>query len=133
MISYDTRYIANLDSRFRAEDLVDHSSQLLKGVLDMCLLSLIAEEPSYGYEMAAKLEDRGLRLVSEGSIYPALSRLQKTGLVEGYFVEVDGSGPPRKYYRLATEGRAHLTRWTDEWEALSTGVSSVLNGGIGDV
>ncbi len=111
---------------------MDHSSQLLKGVLDMCLLSLIAEEPSYGYEMAAKLEERGLRLVSEGSIYPALSRLQKGGLVEGYFVETGGSGPPRKYYRLASEGRSHLRRWTDEWEALSIGVTAVLNGGIGN-
>jgi PadR family transcriptional regulator PadR len=111
---------------------VDHSSQLLKGVLDMCLLSLIAEEPSYGYEMAAKLEDRGLRLVSEGSIYPALSRLQKTGMVEGYFVETDGSGPPRKYYRIGSAGRSHLAMWTGEWEALSTGVTSVLNGGFGN-
>ena len=53
MISYVARYMANLDSRGptgrRAEDRVDHSSQLLKGVLDMCLLSLIAEEPSYGF------------------------------------------------------------------------------------
>ena len=111
---------------------MDHSSQLLKGVLDMCLLSLIAEEPSYGYEMAAKLEERGLRLVSEGSIYPALSRLQKTGLVKGYFVETDGSGPPRKYYRIETDGISHLAAWTGEWEALSTGVTSVLNGGFGD-
>ncbi len=119
-------------ARSRAEDHVDHSSQLLKGVLDMCLLSLIAEEPSYGYEMASKLDERGLRLVSEGSIYPALSRLQKTGLVDGYFVETDGSGPPRKYYRIAKDGRSHLERWTGEWEALSTGVTSVLNGGAGD-
>ena len=73
---------------------MDHNSQLLKGVLDMCLLSLIADEPSYGYEMAAKLKGRGLQLVSDGSIYPTLSRLQKAGLVEGYFVEADGSGLP---------------------------------------
>ena len=48
---------------------MDHRSQVLKGVLDMCLLSLISEEPSYGYEMASKLSHRGLDLVSEGSIY----------------------------------------------------------------
>ena len=67
---------------------MDHNSQLLKGVLDMCLLSLIADEPSYGYEMAAKLKERGLQLVSDGSIYPTLSRLQKAGLVEGDFVNL---------------------------------------------
>ena len=47
----------------------------------MCLLALIAEQPSYGYEMVRKLEDRGLDLVSEGSIYPLLSRIQHQRLV----------------------------------------------------
>jgi len=111
---------------------VDHNSQLLKGVLDMCLLSLIAEEPSYGYEMAAKLKDRGLQLVSDGSIYPTLSRLQKAGLVEGYFVEADGSGPPRKYYRIVSTGRERLDEWSGEWKNLSAGVSTILNGGEHD-
>jgi PadR family transcriptional regulator PadR len=111
---------------------VDHNSQLLKGVLDMCLLSLIADEPSYGYEMAAKLKDKGLKLVSDGSIYPTLSRLQKAGLVEGYFVEADGSGPPRKYYRIVESGRERLEEWSGEWKDLSTGVSAILNGGEHD-
>jgi PadR family transcriptional regulator PadR len=111
---------------------VDHSSQLLKGVLDMCLLALIAEEPSYGYEMVDKLERRGLELVSEGSIYPTLSRLQKAGFIEGYFVETGGSGPPRKYYRIAASGRKQLARWVEEWDRLSAGVKTVLNGGERD-
>ena len=106
---------------------MDHNSQLLKGVLDMCLLSLIAEEPSYGYEMAAKLQDRGLDLVSEGSIYPTLSRLQKAGLVEGYFVETGGSGPLRKYYRISPSGDERLARWSARWWELSAGVSTILN------
>ncbi len=107
---------------------VEHSSQLLKGVLDMCLLALIAEEPSYGYEMVDKLEQRGLELVSEGSIYPLLSRLQKKQLIEGYFVESTG-GPPRKYYRIAPAGEEQLEAWAEEWERLSKGVKAVLNGG----
>lgn len=107
---------------------MEHSSQLLKGVLDMCLLALIAEEPSYGYEMVDKLEHRGLELVSEGSIYPLLSRLQKKGLIEGYFVESTG-GPPRKYYRIADKGRQQLEAWEVEWLRLSEGVKAVLNGG----
>jgi len=111
---------------------VDHNSQLLKGVLDMCLLSLIGDEPSYGYEMAAKLKDKGLQLVSDGSIYPTLSRLQKAGLVEAYFVEADGSGPPRKYYRIVESGRERLAEWSGEWKDLSAGVSAILNGGEHD-
>ena len=109
---------------------MEHSTQLLKGVLDMCLLALIAEEPSYGYEMVNKLEERGIELVSEGSIYPLLSRLQKRGLIEGYFVE-SAAGPPRKYYRIGREGTQRLAVWSEEWQRLSTGVDAVLNGGPG--
>jgi PadR family transcriptional regulator PadR len=106
---------------------VDHSSQLLKGVLDMVLLALIAEEPSYGYEMVDKLQHKGLELVSEGSIYPLLSRLQKKGYIAGYFVE-SASGPPRKYYRIEESGREQLADWSEEWNRLSAGVGEVLNG-----
>ncbi len=93
----------------------------------MCLLALIDQEPSYGYEMVDKLQRDGLELVSEGSIYPLLSRLQKQGYIEGYFVESTG-GPPRKYYRIAGKGREQLADWQTEWRTLSAGVEEVLNG-----
>lgn len=105
----------------------EHSSQLLKGVLDMCLLALVAEQPTYGYEMARKLEERGLHLASEGSIYPLLSRLQRQGLVEGYLVESAG-GPARKYYKLAPPGASTLSSWVADWNALAFGVNGVING-----
>ena len=110
----------------------DHNSQLLKGVLDMCLLAIINDEPSYGYEMATKLQGRGLHLISEGSIYPLLSRLQRQGLIDGYFVESAG-GPPRKYYRIEHTGRQRLKEWTQEWDSLTNGVKEVLNGGGYDI
>ena len=97
----------------------------------MCLLALIAEEPSYGYEMVRKLEDRGLTLVGEGSIYPLLSRLQKTGLVETFLQESTG-GPPRKYYRIAGAGTRRLDEWVAEWKALSHAVDRVLGGDASD-
>lgn len=106
---------------------MEHSSQLLKGVLDMCLLALISEDASYGYEMVNKLQSRGLELVSEGSIYPLLARLQRRGYIEGYFVESSG-GPPRKYYRILPAGTERLTRWSTEWEKVSAGVAEVLKG-----
>ncbi len=105
-----------------------HSSQLLHGVLDMCLLSIIDEEASYGYEMVSKLRDRGLTLASEGSIYPLLSRLQKQGLIEGYLVQ-SSEGPARKYYRMSEEGQETLAQWRDEWHEFSESVDEVLNGG----
>ena len=94
----------------------------------MCLLALIAEESSYGYEMASKLQSRGLELVSEGSIYPLLSRLQKQGYVDSYFVESPG-GPPRKYYRIKPSGTERLQHWASEWSRVSDGVGEILKGG----
>ncbi len=110
---------------------VDRSSQLLKGVLDMCLLAVIAEEPSYGYEMVRKLAGRGLDLVGEGAIYPVLSRLQKGGLIEGYLVESAG-GPARKYYRMTETGENSLREWSEDWRRLASGVEQVLRGGSRD-
>jgi PadR family transcriptional regulator PadR len=94
----------------------------------MCLLALIAEETSYGYEMASKLQARGLELVSEGSIYPLLSRLQKRGYVDSYLVESPG-GPPRKYDRIKPSGTERLQRWAGEWSRVSDGVGEILRGG----
>lgn len=104
------------------------NSQLLKGVLDMCLLAIIAEEPSYGYEMVRKMEERGLQLVGEGSIYPLLSRLQKVGYIEGYMV-ASKEGPKRKYYRALPAGLEKLEGWTEEWYRFSEAVSRVLREG----
>lgn len=100
----------------------------MKGALDMCLLSLIGEEPSYGYEMAHKLQERGLSLASEGSIYPLLSRLQRSGLIDGYLVQ-STEGPARKYYRISEPGREKLAEWVDEWESFRNGVETVLREG----
>lgn len=106
----------------------DRGSQLLKGVLDMCLLSIISEEPSYGYEMAHKLQDRGLNLASEGSIYPLLSRLQRSSLIEGYLVQ-SSEGPARKYYRITPAGTDKLDEWSGEWNTFRDGVERVLQEG----
>lgn len=103
----------------------DRSTQLLHGVLDMCLMAVIREEPSYGYEMAHKLTERGLGLASEGSIYPILSRLQRSAMIEGYLVQ-SSEGPARKYYRITDKGRTALRTWVDEWRGFRTAVDSVM-------
>lgn len=106
-------------------------TQLLKGVLDLCLLALIDETPRYGYEIVRKLEERGLGLAAEGSIYPVLARLQKGGHVEGYPVP-SAEGPARKYYRLLPAGRRHLDDGRAEWRSFADAVERVLAGGNGD-
>ena len=105
-----------------------HTTQLLHGVLDMCLLSIIEEEASYGYEMVSKLRERGLDLASEGSIYPLLSRLQKQEMIEGYLVQ-SSEGPARKYYRMSDQGRRTLAQWREEWHSFRSSVDAVLDGG----
>ena len=93
----------------------------------MCLLSIIDEEASYGYEMVKKLRNRGLDLASEGSIYPLLSRLQKQGIIEGYLVQ-SSEGPARKYYRMSDRGKEVLGQWLGEWSEFKNSVDAVLNG-----
>jgi PadR family transcriptional regulator PadR len=105
----------------------NRSTQLLKGTLDMCLLALLARQPYYGYEIVQQLAQQGLDLVSEGSIYPLLSRLQQRGLIEGYLVP-STDGPPRKYYRLRHEGAQQLARWQTEWELFAHAVGRILRG-----
>lgn len=107
------------------------STQLLKGTLDMCLLATIARRPCYGYEMVQQLAQQGLALVSEGSIYPLLSRLQQHGYVEEYWVP-STDGPRRKYYRLLPAGARQLERWQAEWENFAQAVEQILKGGRDD-
>ncbi len=100
-------------------------SQLLRGVLDLCLLAVLAEEPAYGYEMTKRLRARGLSIVGEGSIYPLLGRLERDGLVETYRAASNG-GPPRKYYRASAEGQSALSAGLSEWRAARDAVDGVL-------
>jgi PadR family transcriptional regulator, regulatory protein PadR len=100
-------------------------SQLLRGVLDLCLLAVMEEGPAYGYEMTKRLRARGLSIVGEGSIYPLLGRLEREGLVETYRAASDG-GPPRKYYRPSPEGRRALAAGVSEWRAARDALDAVL-------
>src|SRR6516164_7483029 len=98
-------------------------TELPRGVLDLCLLAVMHEEPAYGYEMTKRLRDRGLAIVGEGSIYPLLGRLERDGLVETYRAASNG-GPPRKYYRPSSSGR--LVLGVSEWRAARDAVDAVL-------
>ena len=91
----------------------------------MLLLALISEEPCYGYEMVQKMEERGLEVVGEGSIYPLLSRLQRGGFIEGYMVPSE-EGPRRKYYRILPAGEAKLRAWGEEWSGFVRAVDRIV-------
>lgn len=109
-------------------DMVENGgrrTQLLRGVLDLCLLTVMAEGPAYGYEMTRRLGARGLSMVGEGSIYPLLGRLERDGLVDTHRAASDG-GPPRKYYELSSLGRKALREGVFEWETTRDAVDAAL-------
>ncbi|GAA3641927.1 PadR family transcriptional regulator [Asaccharospora irregularis] len=102
-----------------------NSTQILKGILEGCLLAVISEEEVYGYEMTKKLELYGFNMVSEGSIYPLLIRMKKNGLVKTTTKESD-SGPKRKYYSLTEDGKEELNLFIKEWKNISGSVNKLL-------
>jgi len=104
------------------------STQMLKGILDGCILSIIAEGEIYGYELAEKLQSYGFQSFSEGSIYPLLLRMQKEGLISSV-QRKSTAGPKRKYYSLTTEGQIELTQFLERWANLKRSVDTVINKG----
>jgi len=100
-------------------------SQLLKGILDGCVLAIIEKQEVYGYELSKKLQQEGLRDVSEGTIYPVLLRLQKNKWIVGK-MRPSETGPNRKYYSLTDEGVKALNEIRNEWELLSKPISQIL-------
>lgn len=103
-------------------------SQLLKGILEGCILSIIKQEPTYGYELSVKLQAFGLSEISEGSIYPILLRLQKEGLIIGE-MKKSASGPRRKYYQLTVEGHQALKDFINHWGAIKGPVDLIIENG----
>jgi PadR family transcriptional regulator PadR len=101
-------------------------SQLLRGVLDLCLLAVMRDGPAYGYEMTKRLRAQGLSIVGEGSIYPLLGRLERDGLVETRRAASNG-GPPRKYYSLSPAGEYALEAGKREWQMARDAVDGALD------
>src|SRR4051794_41363040 len=99
-----------------------HDPQLLKGVLSLLLLHLLAQRESYGYEVVQRLHALGLTGVLEGTVYPALTRLEREGRLSTRLVP-SNAGPARKYYRPTAAGYAALKAGTASWTALAGLVS----------
>ncbi|HEX5595617.1 MAG TPA: PadR family transcriptional regulator [Micromonosporaceae bacterium] len=103
----------------------ERRGQWLRGVLDLCVLALLQQRESYGYELAQSLESAGLGPIQGGTLYPVLLRLQRTGLVTAWWREGE-IGPARKYYRLTPAGDETLRRSTVEWDHFSRHVGAIL-------
>lgn len=102
---------------------MNDDTQLLKGILEGCILELLSKEPAYGYRIIEVLSDIGID-TNEATVYPILIRLQKQGALS---IEKRPSpfGPDRKYYSLTTEGIAILERFRASWERIRLFVEQV--------
>lgn len=102
-------------------------SQMRRGMLQYCVLALLAEEERYGFDLVKALGEIDGMVTSEGTIYPLLSRLRRDGLVETSWQE-SPSGPPRRYYGLTAAGRAALEAFAEEWSRFRDAVDHFIDG-----
>src|SRR5699024_6325011 len=102
------------------------TSQMLKGIIDGCILTIISRKEVYGYEIAELLAKYGFDSMSEGTIYPILLRLQKEELVTSKRKK-STAGPKRKYYYISDKGVKELKEFTLRWESLKINVTNVLD------
>jgi PadR family transcriptional regulator PadR len=102
-------------------------SQMRRGVLQYCVLALLAEEERYGFDLVKALGEVEGMVTSEGTIYPLLSRLRRDGLVKTSWQE-SPSGPPRRYYSLTAAGHAALEAFAEEWSRFRDAVDHFIEG-----
>lgn len=101
-------------------------SQMLKGLLEGCILEIIRQQETYAYVISSKLAECGFGEISEGTIYPIILRLQKKDLISATTKESE-SGPARKYYKLTKEGKRELNEFEGNWKELSSAINQLLN------
>ncbi|MBN1460223.1 MAG: helix-turn-helix transcriptional regulator [Armatimonadetes bacterium] len=108
--------------------MATYERELLKGSTDCLVLSVIDDHPSYGYELIKELETRsgGYFHFREGTLYPALHRMEKAGLIEGRW-ETLPSGLERRYYHITGKGQEALEHKRVTWSDFSAAVRSVLS------
>lgn len=98
-------------------------SQMRKGVLEYCILSIIRRGEAYPGDIIDEMKNAGLQLL-EGTLYPLLNRLKNAGILTYRWVE-STSGPPRKYFRLTEKGEQFYILLQATWNELATGVETL--------
>ncbi len=98
-------------------------AQMRKGILEYCILLIIASEDSYVQDIINKLKSSRI-LVVEGTIYPLMTRLKNAGLLS-YRWEESTQGPPRKYYTITPEGKQALQALEQSWHELTSSIESL--------
>lgn len=106
---------------------VDVGAQMRKGVVEYCVLGLLAREPMYGWQLSEELIRSGL-IAGIGTLYPLLGRLRENGWVSTFDLPSE-SGPVRKYYRLTDAGTEQLERFRSQWNPFARVVTGLIGEG----
>ena len=109
--------------------MADHQADLLQGTLDLLILKTLAPGPHHGWGVSQRIQQmsRDVLQVNQGSLYPALHRLERGGLVRSEW-QIMSEGPPRKYYRITEAGRATLRESAAQWADFSHNLLRLLDG-----
>ena len=102
------------------------TSQLLKGILDLAVMAVLAEEDGYGYDVVRRLRGAGLEEVGDASVYGTLRRLFQQGRLTSYVVPSE-EGPNRKYYGLNRAGRDALKGAIETWNSFTKAMDELLS------
>ncbi|GAB3508718.1 PadR family transcriptional regulator [Emticicia fontis] len=106
-------------------DLENAQVQMRKGILEYCILHIISRGEIYASEILDELINARIMVV-EGTLYPLLTRLKNSGLLDYKWVE-STSGPPRKYYVLTETGQLFLDNLNSTWNELSDSVTTIIS------
>jgi PadR family transcriptional regulator, regulatory protein PadR len=102
-------------------------TEMLKGTLEGIVLAILAVQPAYGYDITARLRERGFSDIAEGTIYALLVRVEQRGLVDVEKVPSE-KGPPRKVYSLNAQGRSELEEFWRTWSFLAERIGQLQEG-----
>jgi len=99
-------------------------AQMRKGILELCILLILKKDSKYSFEILKTLKDHHM-LIVEGTLYPLLTRLKNSELLE-YRWEESKNGPPRKYYNITKKGKEFLSELSISWNELSNSVNELV-------
>lgn len=102
-----------------------NTTQILKGLLEGCILEIVNKRETYGYEICETLIGFGFKEITEGSVYPILIRLEKKSLIYSVMKE-SPFGPMRKYYYLTQSGKVELQEFINSWKEIKGNIDNVL-------
>ena len=105
-----------------------NKTQIMKGILEGCVLAVLSREKLYSQEIPKKLLKFKMKDVSDRTLFPLLLRLESDGLIESEKVPIT-NGPARKYYCTTEKGAEELSKFKEIWNALDFSVNEILNGG----